>query len=121
MSRYDDVYARSLRDPDGFCAEAAEALDWERRWDRVLDDRRPPFYRWFTGGQLNTCHNAVDRHVAAGRGNQPALIHDSPVTDSIRTLTFAELQDQVARFAGGLQRYGVGYGDRVIVYMPMVP
>jgi propionyl-CoA synthetase len=118
---YDQIYARSLRDPEGFWAEAAEALDWERRWDRVFDDRRPPFYRWFAGGRLNTCHNAVDRHVAAGRGGQLALIHDSPVTDSVRILTFAELQDQVARFAGALRQQGVALGDRVIIYMPMVP
>jgi propionyl-CoA synthetase len=118
---YQEIYARSLQDPEGFWAEAAEALAWDRRWDRVLDDARPPFYRWFAGGRLNTCYNAVDRHVAAGRGGQLAVIHDSPVTDSIRTLTFAELQDQAARFAGVLQRQGVGYGDRVIIYMPMVP
>ena len=118
---YEQIYARSLRDPEGFWAEAAEDLTWDRRWDQVLDDARPPFYRWFAGGRLNTCYNAVDRHVDAGRGDQPAVIHDSPVTDSIRTLTFAELQDQAARFAGVLQRQGVGYGDRVIIYMPMVP
>ena len=118
---YEQIYARSLRDPEGFWAEAAEAIEWERRWDRVLDDSRPPFYRWFKGGRLNTCHNAVDRHVEAGRGGQVALIHDSPLTDSVRTLTFAELQDQVSRFAGALQRQGVGHGDRVIIYMPMVP
>ena len=118
---YQEIYARSLQDPEGFWAEAAEALAWDRRWDRVLDDARPPFYRWFAGGRLNTCYNAVDRHVEAGRGDQFAVIHDSPVTDSIRTLTFAQLQDQAARFAGVLQRQGVGYGDRVIIYMPMVP
>jgi propionyl-CoA synthetase len=118
---YQAAYARAAADPEGFWAEAAEALDWQRRWDRVLDDARPPFYRWFSGGQLNTCHNAVDRHVAAGRGGQLAIVHDSPVTDTIRTLTFAELQDQVARFAGVLRAQGVGHGDRVIVYMPMVP
>jgi propionyl-CoA synthetase len=118
---YEEIYARSLRDPEGFWAEAAEALVWDRRWDRVLDDARPPFYRWYAGGRLNTCYNAVDRHVEAGRGAQPALIHDSPVTDSVRTLTYRELQDQVARFAGALREQGVGYGDRVIIYMPMVP
>ena len=112
---YQEIYARSLQDPEGFWAEAAEALAWDRRWDRVLDDARPPFYRWFAGGRLNTCYNAVDRHVEAGRGDQLAVIHDSPVTDSIRTLTFAQLQDQAARFAGVLQRQGVGYGDRVII------
>jgi propionyl-CoA synthetase len=118
---YQEIYARSLRDPEGFWAEAAEALVWDRPWDRVLDDARPPFYRWYAGGRLNTCYNAVDRHVEAGRGAQPALIHDSPVTDSVRTLTYQELQDQVARFAGALRQQGVGYGDRVIIYMPMVP
>ena len=118
---YQEIYARSLRDPEGFWAEAAAALVWDRRWDRVLDDARPRFYRWFAGGRLNTCYNAVDRHVEAGRGDRLAVIHDSPVTDSVRTLTYAELQDQVARFAGALRHHGVGYGDRVIIYMPMVP
>ena len=118
---YQEIYARSLQDPEGFWAEAAEALVWDRRWDRVLDDARPPFYRWFAGGRLNTCYNAVDRHVAAGRGSQVALIHDSPVTGSVTTLTYRELLDQVARFAGALRHHGVGYGDRVIIYMPMVP
>jgi propionyl-CoA synthetase len=117
---YAEAYARALNDPDGFWGEAAEALHWERRWDRVLDDSRPPFYRWFTGGRLNTCYNAVDRHLPE-RANQPALIHDSPVTGSISTLTFAELKDQVARCAGVLSKHGVGPGDRVIIYMPMVP
>ena len=121
MGDYQATFARSLKDPDGFWAAAAEALEWERRWDRVLDDSHPPFYRWFTGGRLNTCHNAVDRHVAAGRGEQLAIIYDSPVTETIRTLTFAELRDQVARCAGMLRQQGVGPGDRVIVYMPMVP
>jgi propionyl-CoA synthetase len=118
---YHAAYARAAEDPEGFWAAAAEALEWERRWDRVLDDARPPFYRWFAGGRLNTCHNAVDRHVASGRGGQLAIVHDSPVTGTVRTLTFAELQDQVARFAGVLRAQGVGFGDRVIIYMPMVP
>jgi len=118
---FDEVYARSLRDPEGFWGEAAEALRWERRWESVLDSSRPPFHRWFKGGRLNTCDNAVDRHVDAGCGAQPALIYDSPVTGTIRRLTYAELKDRVARFAGVLRRHGVGPGDRVIVYMPMVP
>ncbi len=121
MSIYRAIWRRSLEDPEGFWAEAAEALHWDRRWDRVLDSSRPPFYRWFTGGMLNTCWNAVDRHVVAGRGAQPALIHDSPVSGTICTLTYAELQDAVARFAGALVRLGTRKGDRVIVYMPMVP
>ena len=121
MSVYRAIWERSLRDPEGFWGEAAEALHWDRRWDRVLDASRPPFYRWFAGGLLNTCYNAVDRHVAAGRGGQAALIHDSPVTGTVRTLTYAELQQNVARFAGALVRLGARKGDRVVVYMPMVP
>ena len=120
-SRFDEVYARSLRDPEGFWAEAAEEIHWFKRWDQVLDDSNPPFYRWFVGGETNTCYNAVDRHVDAGRGDQPALIYDSPITGTQRCLSYAELQDRVARFAGALHDCGVGKGDRVIVYMPMVP
>ena len=118
---YNEIYARSMRDPEGFWAAAAEAIDWDTRWEKVLDDSRAPFYRWFAGGRLNTCYNAVDRHVEAGRGEQPALIHDSPVTGSKRTLTYQELRDEVALFAGALARLGVTRGDRVIIYMPMVP
>jgi propionyl-CoA synthetase len=118
---YQAVYERSMKDPESFWAEAAELIDWDRPWDKVLDTSNEPFYRWFQGGMLNTCYNAVDRHVAAGRGDQPAIIHDSPVTDSKTVITYAELQDQVARFAGALSALGVTKGDRVIIYMPMVP
>jgi propionyl-CoA synthetase len=118
---YPDLYARSLREPERFWAAAAEAVHWDRRWDRVLDDSRPPFYRWFVGGRLNTCYNALDFHVERGRGKQPALVWDSPVTGSVRRYTYAELTDEVARFAGALRRLGIEKGDRVIVYMPMVP
>ena len=123
MSRndYNDVYQRALNDPDGFWAEAAEDIHWDKRWDRVLDDSRPPFYRWFTGGALNTCYNALDVHVEQGNGDRPALIYDSPVTDSVKVFTYLELRDAVATFAGALRTHGVGVGDRVIVYMPMVP
>jgi propionyl-CoA synthetase len=120
-SRYEEVYRRSLEDPEGFWGEAAEAIDWDRRWDRVLDDRQPPFYRWFQGGRLNTCHNALDRHVAAGHGNRVALIYDSPVTDQIKHFTYAELTREVARLAGALRALGAEKGDRAIIYMPMVP
>ncbi len=119
--RYDEIYQRSLRDPDGFWGEAAEQLDWIRRWDKVLDDSNRPFYRWFTGAVCNTCHNALDRHVDGGRAEQPALIYDSPVTDTIRSITYRELRDRVALFAGALARLGVAKGDRVVIYMPMVP
>jgi propionyl-CoA synthetase len=121
MGRYDEVYRRSLRDPDGFWGEAAEAIDWERRWDRVLDDSSPPFYRWFRGGRLNTCWNALDRHVAAGRASQLALIYDSPVTGTVARWTYRQLRDEVALLAGALKAHGVGKGDRVLLYMPMVP
>ena len=120
-SRYDDIYARSLAEPEAFWAEAAEGIDWEKRWDRVLDDSRPPFLRWFVGAEVNTCHNALDRHVAAGRGAQTALIYDSPVTNTVQSFTYAELQALTARFAGALAARGVSRGDRVVLYMPMVP
>jgi len=121
MSRFDEVQARSLSDPEGFWGEAAQGLHWEKPWDRVLDDSNPPFYRWFPGGVLNTCYNALDRHADGGRGEQAALIYDSPVTDTIRSYTYRELRDHVARFAGAMAAQGVGKGDRVIIYMPMVP
>ncbi len=117
----DAIHARSLSDPEGFWAEAAGAIDWYSPWDRVRDDARAPFYRWFPGAEVNSCFNAVDRHVAAGRGDQPALIYDSPVTGTIATLTFRELLDRVSIFAGALARLGVSKGDRVIIYMPMIP
>src|SRR5688500_3309367 len=110
-----------MKDPAGFWGAAAEDLYWDRRWDRVFDDSRPPFYRWFTGGTLNTCYNALDLHVDRGRGKQRALVYDSPLTDTIRAYTYAELRDAVAQMAGALRRQGVERGDRVIIYMPMVP
>src|SRR5579862_3787579 len=119
--RYLEIYRRSLAEPEAFWAEAAEVIDWERRWDRVLDDTRPPFYRWFAGARLNTCWNALDRHVAAGRGQRTALIWDSPVTAQILRFTYRELLDRVARCAGMLVGLGVTAGDRVLIYMPMVP
>jgi propionyl-CoA synthetase len=121
MSKYADIHRRSIENPTEFWGEAAEGIDWEQRWDRVLDDSNPPIYRWFPGGKLNTCYNAVDRHVAAGRGDQAAIIYDSPVTDSKRTISYSELRDQVALFAGALAANGVSHGDRVIIYMPMIP
>jgi propionyl-CoA synthetase len=116
-----DAFNRSLKDPAGFWGEAAEAVYWYKKWEKVLDDSHQPFYRWFTGGEVNTCYNALDLHVEEGRGNQPALIYDSPVTNAITTFTYRALRDKVAAFAGALARMGVGQGDRVIVYLPMVP
>jgi propionyl-CoA synthetase len=121
MGALERIYRRSLEDREAFWAEAARALDWDREPAQVLDASRPPFYRWFPDGEMNTCRNALDRHVAAGRGDQAALVYDSPVTGTVATFTYAELLDEVASLAGALARLGVGKGDRVVVYMPMVP
>ena len=120
-NRYDEAYKRSIEDPEGFWGEVSEAIHWDRKWDKVLDDSKAPFYRWFVGGELNTCYNALDFHVDNGRADQPALIYDSPVTDTKKIFTYAELRDEVARFAGVLADQGVRKGDRVIIYMPMIP
>jgi propionyl-CoA synthetase len=121
QSIQDDVYAQWVKDPEGFWAEAGDAIHWYKRWDRVLDASRPPFYRWFPGAEVNTCYNALDWHVEHGRADQSALIYDRPVTGTVRSFTYRELRDEVARFAGALVGQGVGKGDRVIIYMPMVP
>jgi propionyl-CoA synthetase len=120
-SRYEEVYARSMQDPEGFWGDAAREIQWSRPWSKVLDSSRAPFYRWFVGAETNTCYNAVDRHVEAGRGAQAALIYDSPLAGRLESFTFTELRDAVARCAGALRSLAVGKGDRVILYMPMVP
>ncbi len=118
---YTQAHSRSLTDPEGFWGEVAEGITWSRKWDKVLDDSNEPFYRWFSGGELNTCYNALDRHVENGRGDQTALIYDSPVTGStVKTYTYSELRDETAKFAGILAEQGVARGDRVLIYMPMV-
>ncbi|MGH3356246.1 MAG: AMP-binding protein, partial [Nocardioidaceae bacterium] len=121
MGRYRDEYTRSIDDPEDFWREQASLVDWGRRPQQILDASEPPFYRWFPGATLNTCYNTLDRHVVDGRGDQPALIYDSPVAGHKRTFTYAQLLEQVASFAGALRAMGVGHGDRVVVYMPMVP
>ena len=118
---YEAAYGDWLRDPEGFWAEAADSVHWFRRWDQVLDSSRAPFYRWFAGGVVNTCYNLLDTHVEHGRAEQVALIYDSPVTETIKSFTYRELLHEVALFAGALHRQGVDKGDRVIIYMPMVP
>ncbi|MEW6078297.1 MAG: propionyl-CoA synthetase [Thermodesulfobacteriota bacterium] len=121
-NRYETAYQQSINNPEAFWAEAAEDCHWYKKWDRVLDDTAKPLYRWFTGGELNTCYNALDYHVdERGRGDRTALIYDSPVTDTIKKYTYAELRDEVARFAGVLAGQGVVKGDRVVIYMPMIP
>jgi len=121
MGRYEEIFQRSVKDPEAFWAEAAEAITWQKKWDRVLDGSNKPFYRWFTGGELNTCYNALDRHVESGRADQTALIYDSPVTKQVQKFTYRELLDQVSRFAGVLKGLGVGKGDTVVIYLPMIP
>lgn len=119
---YDEAYQRSISDPDGFWGDAAKAIDWFTPATRVLNGDNPPYYCWFEGATCNTCYNAVDRHVEAGRGEQAAIIHDSPVTGGVvQKITYADLKRRVAAFAGALAEQGVKKGDRVIVYMPMVP
>ncbi|VBB43172.1 propionyl-CoA synthetase [uncultured Desulfatiglans sp.] len=121
IMNYREAYTESIESPASFWGKAAEAINWDRRWDTVLDDTRLPFCQWFKGGRLNTCFNAVDRHVQEGRGSQPAIIYDSPVTGTTSVTTFQELLDRVARIAGFLKGLGVEKGDTVIVYMPMIP
>lgn len=120
MDGYREIYETSCTDPESFWLGAAEMLDWDAIPTRGLDDQHP-FPRWFADGLLNVCHNAIDRHVDAGHGDRVALIHDSPVTGSVTKLTYVELLDQVARFAGVLRGLGVSRGDRVVIYMPMIP
>src|ERR1051325_1439850 len=119
--RYEREYARSIDDPAGFWGDAARDIHWYKKWDRVLDTSRENFARWFAGGITNTCYNALDRHADGGRGTQAALIYDSPLAGTTRTYTYGELRDETARFAGALAALGVEKGDRVIIYMPMVP
>jgi propionyl-CoA synthetase len=121
VSKFDPIYRRSLEQMEGFWAEAAADIHWDKPWEKVLDESNAPFYRWFSGGQLNTCYNALDRHVENGRGDQAALIYDSPITGGQQTRSYKVLRDETARFAGALVAHGVGKGDRVIIYMPMVP
>jgi propionyl-CoA synthetase len=121
MGEYEKQFRRSLDDPEGFWLEAAGAIDWTREPTRALDSGNAPLYRWFPDGELNTSYNALDRHVEAGHGERTALIWDSPVTGSVRRYTYAELRDEVAKFAGALASLGVAKGDRVIIYLPMVP
>ena len=119
--RYQTAYQESISDPERFWGEAAKEIRWFKPYDKVLDDSKKPFYRWFSGGEMNTCYNALDYHVESGRAGQMAIIYDSPVTDTSRKVSYGELRDLVSRFAGVLTSRGVRKGDRVIIYMPMIP
>lgn len=118
---YESVYSNWKADPEAFWAEAAQDVHWYKTWDKVLDDSKAPLYRWFTGAEVNSCYNALDIHVENGRSSQLALIYDSPLTNTIKKFTYQELRDEVAKLAGVLVDMGVTKGDRVIIYMPMVP
>lgn len=121
-THYGDAYHQSLNDPETFWGNEARLLiDWDKPFGKVLDDSRSPFTKWFVGGRLNACYNAVDRHVERGFGKKVAIIHDSPMTNTVRHVTYGELYDQVSRLAGGLRKLGVGKGDRVVIYMPLIP
>ncbi|HIF17345.1 MAG TPA: propionyl-CoA synthetase [Cycloclasticus sp.] len=121
MGKYIESYEQSLNNPNEFWGNAAKAIDWDQPATKVLDDSNAPMYRWFSGAKLNTCYNALDRHVKNGRADQAALIYDSPVTDTKRTYSYQELLDEVAKLAGVLTGLGVTKGDRVLIYMPMIP
>src|SRR5579864_9135228 len=120
-SRYFDVYARAQRDPEGFWAEAAKEIDWIESARKIFDPSQGAYGRWFTGAVVNTCFNALDRHVAGGRADQVALIHDSPLTGSIAKFTYRQMLDEVKTLAAVMGDFGVAKGDRVIIYMPLVP
>lgn len=121
MTSYKKIYQQSLQDPPAFWGAVAADLSWQKPWEQVLDTAKAPFYKWFPGGRINACYNAVDRHVEEGRGEQAALIYDSPVTQTQRTYSFHELRDETARLAGAMQGLGIKKKDRVIIYMPMIP
>ncbi|MCE5194612.1 MAG: propionyl-CoA synthetase [Nitrospiraceae bacterium] len=121
MSRYNEKFKKSISDPESFWAEAADKIHWYKKWDKVLDDSAEPLYKWFPGAEMNTCYNALDRHVENGRADQTALIYDSPVTKQTQKFTYKELLKEVSLFAGALSSLGVSKGDTVIIYMPMIP
>jgi propionyl-CoA synthetase len=120
-SGYAEAYAAWRAGPEAWWAEIAEGIAWERKWDRVFDPSLGPYGRWFNGGTLNTCYNCIDRHVLAGRGEQTALIWDSPMTDRVETFSYRQMQTRTAKLAGALAKLGVARGDRVVIYLPMVP
>jgi len=121
VSRYDDAYGAWQHDPEAWWAEKAAGVEWSKPWDHVFDPSMGAFGQWFAGGELNICHNAMDRHIDAGHGDKIAVIWDSPAANDKRKITYRALRDDTAKLAGALVALGVGYGDRVVIYMPMVP
>ena len=119
--RYKDIYQRSIKDPKMFWSEIADDIFWYKKPTKVLNSDNPPFYKWYEDGITNTCYNAIDLHVKNGNGEKIAIIYDSPITNSQKKITYAQLKDQVSVFAGALENQGVKKGDRVIIYMHMIP
>ena len=120
VKEYEDLYQRSITDPQGFWGERAEELDWFQKWERVLDDSNPPFFKWFTGGKVNIVHNALDRHLKTYRKNKLALIWEGEPGDT-RTFSYFSLHREVCKFANVLRSMGVKKGDIVTIYMPRIP
>ena len=121
LSASEQAHQQSIQNPEGFWAQAANDIHWQKKWDKVLDDSNKPLYRWFVGGELNTCYNALDVHVENGRADQTALIYDSPVTNTVKKYTYRQLTEEVSQLAGAIRQLGVNKGDRVVIYMPMIP
>jgi len=120
-NKYLDIYKSSTKDPKIFWSEVANDVFWYKKPTKILNSNNPPFYKWYEDGVTNTCYNAVDIHVKNGKGKKIAIIYDSPITNSKKKITYSELKDQVSVFAGALVNQGIKKGDRVIIYMPMIP
>ena len=120
-SNFNKIYEESLKNPEQFWKEISEEIFWFKKPTKILSKDRPPFYKWFTDGATNTCYNALDVHIDEGRGDKTALIYDSPITGNKKQFTYKELKAQVSKFAGALRNHGINKGDRVIIYMPMIP
>ena len=119
--KYKDIYQKSIDNREEFWKEVSEDIFWYRKPTKILNSDNPPFYKWFEDGVTNTCYNALDLHIDEGRGDKLAIIYDSPITSAKKNITYNELRDRVALFAGALKNQGVNKGDRVIIYMPMIP
>ena len=121
MSKYQEIYQRSIKDPESFWSNVSNEIFWYKKPSKILNSNNPPFYKWFEDGTTNTCYNAIDLHVKNGNGGKTAIIYDSPITNSKKKITYEELKNLVSIFAGALVNQGIKKGDRVIIYMPMIP
>ena len=119
--KFNDIYQNSLKNPEDFWQEVSNDIFWFKKPTKILNKSNPPFYKWFEDGVTNTCYNALDIHIDQGRGDKLALIYDSPITGNKKQFTYKELREKVSKFAGALRNQGVDKGDRVIIYMPMIP